>query len=153
MKTGVVRQQGKANSKRHVIKPAITMGKRSLSCWGNNRNQCKTLPYGVISPKRRQSWGIGVPVAIRTVPVEQDLIPSCCSVQRKLTRLWRKSLAEMQELAVGRCLVNIQVPRNMGRALMMFPIRKGNNHSSFPRLRGFWDVGLSVLNPGRSQTN
>ena len=102
-------KQGEAVNKGHVIQPATVVGERSWSCWGNYGSKCKTLTFSGTPPKRWQSWGTDIPVAIRATLVRQGLIPSCGCEQSRLPRLWRKPLdKEMQELAVERQLVHTQ---------------------------------------------
>lgn len=85
-------KQEKAHNKGHGMKPAVIVGEWHLSCWGNNGSQCETLTFRVFPPERCRSWGVGIPIAIRAAPVGQGWLPSCCSEQSRLPRLWRKPL-------------------------------------------------------------
>ena len=78
-------------------------------------------------PKRGQSWGIDIPIAIRAALVEQGLIPSCCCKPTRLSRLLRKAIVkEMQVLAGERQLVHTQVERVTGMTLTTYPAGKVN---------------------------
>lgn len=122
----------------------LSVGKWSLSCWGNYGNQCKILTFRVTPPQRRQSWGTSVPTALRAAPVGQGGTPFCWSEQSRRTRLWRKPLVkEMQELVVG---VLYPSGKEYGQGTDDVTYSKGNNCPSLPRTKGVPGCETSTFN-------